>query len=264
MACNKSKLYEHHPLDPVRRQIRTLHVIPGHGNQSISIKLKVQDLEDPSTKYIALSYVWGTETASEVFQADGENIQVTHYHDLPGYSIVGSADARFKENTEFLALWEMFLSVASSAWWTRAWTVQEAVVPKDSVLRLGKWSINFETVIKSRQLRNCHLPECCKSSLLLLPALNRMALDEFLSRVDWIERFREPDPVENRPLGPQSWPKTFPEFRCRPFYELVLTFSNRACSNPRDKVFSLLAFAKSPVMKAHRPDYSRSVIDTYT
>ncbi|KAK8112946.1 heterokaryon incompatibility protein-domain-containing protein [Apiospora sp. TS-2023a] len=309
MACSESKLYEHHPLDPVRRQIRTLHVLPGHGNQPISIKLKVQDLEDPSTNFIALSYVWGTETASEVVQADKENIQVTvnllnclrhlrdtqhslvlwvdaicinqddlreksaqvammgyiysrcstvccwlgappdsasaerdpfelihhfaankHYHDLPGYSVVGSADARFEENTEFLALWERFLSVANSAWWTRAWTVQEAVVPKDSVLRLGKWSINFETVITSRQLRNSHLLQC----------------------------------FENSPLGPQGWPKTFPEFRCRPFYELVLTFSNRACSNPRDKVFSLLALAKSPVMKAHRPDYSRSVIDTYT
>ncbi|KAK8063670.1 heterokaryon incompatibility protein-domain-containing protein [Apiospora saccharicola] len=41
-----------------------------------------------------------------------------HYHDLPGYSIAGSGDVLFEENAEFIALWEGFLSVAKSTWWT--------------------------------------------------------------------------------------------------------------------------------------------------
>ncbi|KAI1345867.1 heterokaryon incompatibility protein-domain-containing protein [Xylaria sp. FL0043] len=342
-----STIYQDHPLDPAKRDIRTLQLLPGNGAENISVNIRVQDLDDPSTSYICLSYVWGTEVASEFIQADTTMIEVTanlldclrhlrstesiivlwvdavcinqgdlqeksaqvammgdiysrcstvccwlgvpldatlahrnpfefiyhfaenkHYHDLPGFSIDDSANVRFEENAEFRTLWERFLSVANSTWWNRAWTVQEVVVPKDAVIRLGTWTANFDTFAAAKELRNIHLfetgPHSCDASLQAFPAPMRKAFDEFLSRIDWIERYREADPLENSLLTPTGAPKTFPEFRCRPFYEVVLTLSNRACKDPLDKVFSLLALAKSSALQVHKPDYSRSTNDAYT
>ena len=66
----------------------------------------------------------------------------------------------------------------------------------------------------------------------------------------WAERFRDVF-HGNRP--PPPW-----------FYETLLAFSSRQCSEPRDKIYSLLSLARHPVYRGFRPNYREDVPTVYT
>jgi hypothetical protein len=60
-----------------------------------------------------------------------------HYHDLPGFYKDGTGAMVFQENEEFMTLWDDFLLVSKSTWWSRAWTVQETILPRNSIVMYG-------------------------------------------------------------------------------------------------------------------------------
>ncbi|KAG4034683.1 hypothetical protein MFRU_002g00390 [Monilinia fructicola] len=190
-----------------------------------------------------------------------------HYHDLAGYYETSPEQVAFTHNEEFHDLWERFLQVVNSSWFTRAWTVQEVILPRESILCFGDWRSTFDTLIAARRNRNAHLfgpMQCCKESLRAFPKPNSVLFDRFLSQIEWIERFKQGHSSENNPLSSERMPRSFPELTHRPFYEVAVTFSNRLCSEPRDRIYSVLAMSSSSVMKSYRPDYSAKLVDAYT
>ncbi|KAI1119874.1 heterokaryon incompatibility protein-domain-containing protein [Nemania abortiva] len=308
--------------------------------------LHVESLDNPVTRYNCLSYVWGSENATECVRVDAEGLQITanlliclrylrhpqhalvlwidaicinqkdldekshqialmkdiysqcsmaylwlgapldptsvqhdpfkifqhfadnkHFFELPGFSTNNSAQIRFEEDEEFDALWNGFLAVAHSPWWTRAWTVQEAVLPRKSVLCYGNWRLDFDTLSIGRRRRNDHLAsktQCCAGSQQAFPVSKGAVFNPFLTQVERVEKYRQANLPKEHPLSWKDQVRTFPDFDYSPFYELVVTFSNRRCKEPQDKLFSLLAMAKSSKLSGLRPDYSLTITDTYT
>ncbi|THV45344.1 hypothetical protein BGAL_0500g00050 [Botrytis galanthina] len=190
-----------------------------------------------------------------------------HYHELAGYYKANSGQICFGENSEFNDLWDRFMLVANSTWFTRSWTVQEAVLSPNPVLCYGNWRSSLDMLISARRNRKCHTlneTQCCKNSLGAFPRFKITALDQFFLQIELIERYRQEYSLQDHPLYCQDTIRAFPELTHRPFYEIVLAFSNRVCMEPRDRIFSVLAMAQSLIMKSYRPNYSTELTDVYT
>ncbi|ETS82017.1 hypothetical protein PFICI_07019 [Pestalotiopsis fici W106-1] len=247
-----------------------------------AICINQNDLEEKSNQVAMMGYIYsrclavycwlGAPTdpmAAEVdpFQILRHFAEDKHYHQLPGFSVDEETFVRFEENHEFTSNWRGFLAVAESPYWTRSWTVQELILPNASVVCYGYWRISFETLILARRLRNAHLwhreDHCCDKSYQAFPASFKKPFDIFLGQVEWIERFRQIHLPEDHPLSSKGQPRTYPDIDYRPFSELQVTFSHRLCSEPRDKVFSLLAMAETANLRNYRPDYTKDLNTTY-
>ncbi|KAF7910709.1 uncharacterized protein EAF01_002219 [Botrytis porri] len=82
------------------------------------------------------------------FQHFSDNKQ---HHEMAGYHKANSVRIRFEENSEFNDLWDRFLLIANSTWFTRVWTVQEAVLSPDHVLCYGNWRSSLDRLISARR-----------------------------------------------------------------------------------------------------------------
>ncbi|TGO86407.1 hypothetical protein BPOR_0306g00050 [Botrytis porri] len=198
------------------------------------------------------------------FQHFSDNKQ---HHEMAGYHKANSVRIRFEENSEFNDLWDRFLLIANSTWFTRVWTVQEAVLSPDHVLCYGNWRSSLDRLISARRSRKCHTfneTQCCKNNLGVFPRSKITALEHFFLQIELIERHRQDYSLQDHSLYCQDTIRAFPKLTHRPFFEIVLTFSNRVCMEPRDRIFSVLAMAQSSIMKSYRPNYSARLIDVYT
>ncbi|KAF7902287.1 hypothetical protein EAF00_002190 [Botryotinia globosa] len=222
----------------------------------------------------SLVYIWlgappnhisTTENPFQLIQHFSDN---KHYHELAGYYKANSGWICFGENKEFDDLWDRFLLVSNSTWFTRSWTVQEAVLSPNPVLCYGNWCSSLDTLILARRNRECHTfneTQCCKNSLGPFSRFKITALDQFFLHIELIERYRQDHSLQDHSLYCQNTIRAFPELTHRPFYEIVLTFSNiRVCMEPRDRIFSVLAMAQSLTMKSYQPNYSAKLTDVYT
>lgn len=121
-------------------------------------------------------------------------------------------------------------SILASPYWHRMWTVQEFVLAKQIVLTYGKsrliWTMQHSTAMSD--LHNQY------SSNTARPASLREMLR--LSSY-WSERRQGGTRVTI------------------PLFSLVEDFSTRGCSDPRDRVFALLALASREDVESNWPDY---------
>ncbi|KAI0381107.1 heterokaryon incompatibility protein-domain-containing protein [Hypomontagnella monticulosa] len=102
----------------------------------------------------------------------------------------------------------------SLSWWTRVWTVQEAVLPKTSTLVCGTMQLPFERVTSAYYNTIKHFEHgCCTTRITFLWKL-----------VDPIRYFQGLSP------NPDS------------FFLALSMFRQRQASDPRDRVFALLGF----------------------
>jgi hypothetical protein len=150
----------------------------------------------------------------------------------------------FIETAAFKDLWSGFLRIAESVWWTRMWTVQEVILPKAGILTYDTWSISLDALTKCGAIYSDHVRDCCAVAYLLLPQDIESALDRFCSIFQTIDRDRnalEDDEYFDIP-------------------EQHLSYGERACQDPRDKVYGLLALIGniSDVDYWLTPDYSKS------
>lgn len=162
----------------------------------------------------------------------------------------------FPESETFLAVWKNFLHVVDSKWWTRSWTVQEVVLPKNAIAMYGHWTISFDAFNVARDNRGYYT-----SDLGVYP--QRKTLDRFFLQVEFVVRLRLQH-LEKHNLSSSDnlhWTGPLPHHS---FYEAVEMFSSRNCHNPRDKVFSLLATATSSAFETFKPDYRAPAPECYT
>ncbi|KAK4889769.1 hypothetical protein LTR27_011481 [Elasticomyces elasticus] len=69
-----------HPLDVALLKgyrIRVIELLPGAGDEEISIKLSIRDLNDPNLKFEALRYVWGPGINKTIIQCHDRRREIT-------------------------------------------------------------------------------------------------------------------------------------------------------------------------------------------
>lgn len=180
-----------------------------------------------------------------------------HFYDLPGfYRDPATGLWSWRKNEVFDNLLDDFLQVAGSEWFTRAWTVQECLLPEDKVINFGAWTVTWEFMLKAEAMKNSHVDnpaQCCKQALSVFSPRQLPAINEWM----W------------QPSRGQKYMDVFRKGNWSPkFHEAVLAFSSRRSSDPRDKIYSMLALATHPVYKDFRPDYqeepSKVYVDIFT
>jgi len=146
---------------------------------------------------------------------------------------------------KFNTMWQGFLAIEQSSWWTRIWTAQEAVLPWEGVFYFDRWTISRRDLNMCgwNYLRPCPLmAQCCQHAISRLPDTARTTLDGFCSIVQSFDdtRIFHPGKDRNVPHDLQS---------------VHIRFGYRACSDPRDKVYGLLGIAEDRLLRA---DYQLS------
>lgn len=130
-------------------------------------------------------------------------------------------------------------------WWTRAWIVQEFANAPDATFRVGDFSINWILV-----------------SVVIIVFFKSWRIREFgvcITTVNDADSLIYTRLVRQKEIGSKL---------C--LYKMGYSFmillrgqSYRKCSDPRDKVFSILSMTSANILKILPPDYSKSVLWTY-
>ncbi|KAI0197488.1 heterokaryon incompatibility protein-domain-containing protein [Astrocystis sublimbata] len=195
-----------------------------------------------------------------------------HFHDIPGFSI-DNGQMRFSETEEFLAAWAGFALLKDSPWWTRAWTVQEVVLPRAVRFfhcEAVKTTCDFET-LRLAESRLGDNASCCVRARALFPRDKMEALTHFFFRVVWDIKFQRGRGRGGRGRGRGRWRgrwrgRADEEGRDRLFY-LLRTFGHRRCRDPRDRIYSLwsqVVVRADCVVGRHVPSYTTELVGVYT
>lgn len=96
-------------------------------------------------------------------------IQGKHFYDFPGFDRDKSTGRWiWKENEACSNILNDFLQVVKSSWWTRAWTVQECLLPRDNLVMFGTWTMKWDDMLKAEYMKNSHgdgPAQCCKEAV---------------------------------------------------------------------------------------------------
>lgn len=122
-----------------------------------------------------------------------------------------------------------------NAWWSRIWTVQEAIIPHSSELIWGPLAIRREVVLgAARNIRKIHQPD--------------------LYSTEFVERRFEHLELLRRLLYPVHG---FIHSRTDGTADLLLRWRHREATDPRDKVYALLGLIRpGTIPSAQLVDYS--------
>lgn len=139
-----------------------------------------------------------------------------HYYDLPGLRRDGLTGLwTWKENQACSNIPNDFLQVVESPWWTRAWTVQECLLPRDNIVIFGTWTIKWDNILNAEYMKSSHIdgPEkCCKEAVNVFSAHQLSSIDEWMWHPSRGQRFM----AVLRGDSPPTW-----------FYQAILAFSSR-------------------------------------
>ena len=175
-----------------------------------------------------------------------------HYYDLPGFRRDGlTGHWTWKENQACSNILNDFLQVVESPWWTRAWTVQECLLPRDNIVIFGTWTIKWDYILKAEYMKNSHIDgpgQCCEGAVDIFSAHQLSSIDEWMWHPSRGQRFM----AVLRGDSPPTW-----------FYQAILAFSSRQCHDPRDKIYSMLSLATHPSYQGFGPDYQEVVSTIY-
>ncbi|KAK0658022.1 heterokaryon incompatibility protein-domain-containing protein [Cercophora newfieldiana] len=182
-----------------------------------------------------------------------------HFHDMPGYSKdPKTGQLVFEETGEFTTAWEGFRLVAESPWWTRAWTVQEAILPPQLHFLYGTAEpCDFDIMAKAMDNYwrfGKHLDACCTEAILLFPRDKMDTLGTILDMVGHVGSL-----FLRRSLGRG---RTF-DGRDN-FYMIMRAFASRSCLEPRDRLYALWSQTVNDSYRVHKLSYTRPLREVYT
>ncbi|KAI0192675.1 heterokaryon incompatibility protein-domain-containing protein [Xylaria flabelliformis] len=173
-----------------------------------------------------------------------------HFHDIPGYYYDEKTDTfSFHETDEFCALWDGFLLLAASAWWTRAWTAQEAYLPPRVIfLHYAAEPCDMDLLIRAQTCEPVllgNIPPCCVKAVNMFPSQKIVTIRDLFSAVSKI--------LAPRDLRLQARVRDGRDY----FYITVAAFADRKSHNARDRLYSLWS-TTGDSYKTLRPDYESS------
>ncbi|KAI1821758.1 heterokaryon incompatibility protein-domain-containing protein [Xylaria intraflava] len=179
-----------------------------------------------------------------------------HFHDIPGFKVDKTTGKQtFEETEEFRALWDDFLLLAGSPWWTRGWTAQEAFLPPTiRFLHNAADPCDLQLIHQAMErvsfFSDIRRP-CCAEALNVFPKEKFTAVWDFFHHVRKLSHRRDvylnPRSADGRDY----------------FYIVVSTFAARQCQQGRDRIYSLWS-AAGKVYKNHTPDYKISEEEVFS
>ena len=176
-----------------------------------------------------------------------------HWYELPGFERDKSSGLWiWKENKACDQLLNDFLQVVKSPWWTRAWTVQECLLPRNSLIMLGTWSVTWDHMSKAEILKDSHgdgPAQCCKEAINAFNPHQRVLIEEWMWHPGRGRTFMSVIRGTSPPL-------------C--FHQAIMAFTSRTCTDPRDKIYSMLALATHPIYRDFTVNYQENVSAVYT
>ncbi|CAO2657108.1 Nn.00g032340.m01.CDS01 [Neocucurbitaria sp. VM-36] len=173
-----------------------------------------------------------------------------HIHEWPCFNADGQQGGFvYRESKAFNGMWEEFLTVAQSTWWSRMWTVQEVILPRSGTLTYDVWSASLVDITKCGTNYYSHVWGCCKDIMPHMPSSISIALDEFCTTFLTLDRDRN----------------SLAEDEYFDLQEQHVSYALRQCQNPRDKVYGLLGLIGdiSELDLWLTPNYSNSKDEVY-
>jgi len=165
-----------------------------------------------------------------------------HVYEWPCFQPQTPDTAVYKPDEDFSVMCEGFLAVYRSPWWTRMWTVQEAILPRTGLLYFDTWKTSLQTFTDCGTYYSNHAwKACCNDAALQLPRTMGTALRDFCVVTQGLlydRKRNENDELHRHDLQTQH-----------------VAYGFRACQDPRDKVYGLLGIVNDQFLT---PDYSLS------
>lgn len=214
----------------------------------------------------ALCIIWlgeeetTTETAMDIIKSMSRGQHLEHWFNLPALSFM--VLRIYRERPTMAPLWNSIIDeledkmasltlFAVNSWWTRIWTVQEAILPAPgrSIIKCGRHEVGWDTV--SRAVANSfhHIGgECCCSPIFI--SLTRRVADHY---VNFISSVRNLIYAETALHGDGL-----------KLLEALTTQRQRKASDPRDKVYGVLGLCDSQARQNIVVDYNCSIFDCYS
>ncbi|KAI8953831.1 heterokaryon incompatibility protein-domain-containing protein [Xylaria longipes] len=165
------------------------------------------------------------------------------------------APATFRTNTRQALHW-----LGTRSWWTRIWTVQECILPRDSELLYGPVRIPWRRFLTGISNFQKHRTSCCAH----VPGVNDMLndlVDTVLPCLTLHQYCHSEDFKLPRISGDLDDPSHVSSL-FRP-ESLLWTFRHREATDPRDKIYGILSLLKGhststgqPAEELIIPDYS--------
>jgi len=136
------------------------------------------------------------------------------------------------------------LKVLRLPWFTRIWTVQEAVIPRESIVVCGSIKLQWVTMMEASRLAKF------------------WKLEKFQFSSDQTQALEE---LEKKVLPLRNEHESFQDQYGSEHYHLLQRYQHREATDPRDKVFALLSMTYGLTVGALiEPDYAQDVGSIYT
>jgi len=165
-----------------------------------------------------------------------------HVYEWPCFQSQTPDTAVYKPDEAFNMMCEGFLAIYRSPWWTRLWTVQEAILPGTGTLYFDTWTTSLKTVTDCGLYYDRHAwKPCCNHPVSQMPITLSNALKDFCTMTRSLYYDRERDgsgKLKRHDLQTQH-----------------VVYGFRACEDPRDKVYGLLGVIDG---RFFTPDYTLS------
>lgn len=171
-----------------------------------------------------------------------------HLNNIP--SIVNLLDESDNKNDKFMEPIQAVGALMRRSWWSRMWTVQEAVLPPNTLIICGEVRLDWEIVVDAARSWEAHTTSGCCNALheklsrnLQYPTRGMRTSDimvEFCKGVKSIENVRE---RRNKGRGLR-------------FLDVYRHFRHREAGVKLDKVYALLGLVKN---RPCRPVYGKSI-----
>jgi hypothetical protein len=151
----------------------------------------------------------------------------------------------YKADEKFDTIIEAFIAVTESPWWSRMWTIQEAILPKEGLLTHDTWSISLQIIADCGMNYLHHWTGCCQEAASQLPLKSRYTVEFFrmLRTLSDDRRDRVNGNVTDNDLRRQH-----------------VAYGFRACKDPRDKVYGLLGIVENT---SFTPNYTHSIDEVF-
>ncbi|KAI8955214.1 heterokaryon incompatibility protein-domain-containing protein [Xylaria longipes] len=177
-------------------------------------------------------------------------LAIEHFHGIiPGYRFDEKTHIlSFHETDEFRALWDGFLLLATSPWWTRAWTAQEAYLPpRVTFFHYAAEPCDIDLLIRALNREAIllgNIPPCCVKAIDVFPSQKTRTLRDFFAAVRKISDPRDIR-LETRARDGRDY-----------FYITVASFADRESHDPRDRLYSLWSTAGDSYRNL-KPEYEK-------
>lgn len=169
---------------------------------------------------------------------------------MPFYEIIEFPHFSISKNWQ--NAWNSLLNILGERpWWTRIWTIQEAVLPTTAIVQLGKHHIDLETLFSAALIFNHHNLTCCDENHEYLRDIDSRSSDgKALNSM--FERIGE---MWSAVLIPT-------EESTQRFQNLYYLSRERKATDPRDSVFGMLGIF--PKLLDSEADYKKSTAEVYS